>query len=335
MIPRLRHLSAAIVVAIAATAQVGTITAAPPATARADRPTLIVVVGAPGDDEYGEVFAEEVKQWRDTAAAAEATLHVIGDAPAASTSDKDRLLKLLGAEPRAATEPPLWLVLIGHGTFDGRTAAFNLRGPDLSPAELSTALAEMPRPTVIVNTTAASAPFLTALSAPGRAVVTATKSGQERNYARFGRYFARRVADPAADLDKDDQTSLFEAFLSAARDTAEFYEGEGRIATEHPLLDDDGDGRGVRFDFFQRGRLVKRPAGEAAADGDFARRLHLKSAAADRSLSPDHRTTRDQLEAELAQLRLRKTTLLDAEYFIELERILVALARLYDDANER
>ena len=34
----------------------------------------------------------------------------------------------------------LWLVLIGHGTFDGKTARFGLRGPDVTPAEWAVCL---------------------------------------------------------------------------------------------------------------------------------------------------------------------------------------------------
>lgn len=293
---------------------------------------LIVVIGASGDDEYGRIFAEEAEQWRKTAAASDVRLTLIGaeQAPgknAGAANDQDRLLAAIAEAAKSETSP-LWLVFIGHGTFDGRSAAFNMRGPDLTSDALQAALKDVRRPTIVVNTTAASAPFLTALSGPGRVIVTATKTGQERNYARFGRYFAKRVIDPSADLDKDEQTSLFEAFLAAARDTAEFYKSEGRIATEHPLLDDDGDGRGVRVDFFERGKLVKRPAGETAVDGDLARRLALQPAAAERGLSNEQLATRDRLETELAALRRRKAELPEEQYFVELEKVLVALARL-------
>jgi hypothetical protein len=310
-----------------------------PPSAKVDRSksTLIVVVGAAGEASYGKIFDEEVALWRKTAAAADIRLHVIGgDAVRsdAKDSDKSRLLSLIDQEG-FDSPAPLWLVLIGHGTFDGRSATFNLVGPDLASDVLAQAFANVRRPIVVVNTTAASAPFLSSLSAPGRAVVTATKTGQERNYARFGRFFAHRVADPAADLDKDEQTSLFEAYLAAARDTAEFYKTEGRIATEHPLLDDDGDGRGVRADFFERGKLVKRPKGEAAADGDMARRLHLKESDADRNLTTAQREERNRLETELTALRRRKTDLPEAEYFAELEKLLVPLARLTTETTGR
>ncbi|MCE9603430.1 MAG: hypothetical protein K8U03_00850 [Planctomycetia bacterium] len=300
------------------------------------RTTLIVVRGADGEERYGKIFAEETAIWRKTAAASDVRFTLIGEEEAeadkeaaASSSDKERLLAQLQTETTAASQTvPLWLIFIGHGTFDGRTAAFNLRGSDVSSVELSEWLKECRRPMVVVNTTAASAPFLTALSAPGRVVVTATKSGQERNYARFGRYFAKRVTDLGADLDKDERTSLFEAYLAAARDTADFYKSDGRVATEHPLLDDDGDGKGVRADFFERDKLVKRSLGEKAVDGDAARRFYLAPSPADAQLTPAQLAERDSLEAALAALRGRKQQLAESDYFAELERLLLKLARL-------
>jgi len=304
------------------------------------RTSLILVVGASGDESYANIFAEEAAIWRATAAASDVRFTIIGDSDAekktidaAGDSDKERLKKLLETEAAAAggeqaQAAHLWIIFIGHGTFDGRTAAFNLRGPDVSSEELAEWLKECRRPMVVVNTTAASAPFLTALSAPGRAVVTATKTGQERSYARFGRYFAKRVADLAADLDKDERASLLEAYLAAARDTAEFYKSEGRIATEHPLLDDDGDGKGVRVDFFERDKLVKRPAGEKSVDGEASRKFYLKPSTVEARLSPAQVSERDRLETELAALRSRKAETAETEYFAELERLLLKLARL-------
>jgi hypothetical protein len=307
----------------------------------AGRTSLILVLGAAGDEQYGKIFTEEAEIWRATAAASDIRFTIVGGekktgdkqtGDSASTSDKDRLKTLLKGEVEAPGEiaqaAPLWIIFVGHGTFDGRTAAFNLRGPDVSSAELTEWLKDCKRPTAVINTTAASAPFLSALSAPGRVVVTATKTGQERNYARFGRFFAKRVTDLSADLDKDERTSLFEAYLAAARDTAEFYKSEGRIATEHPLLDDDGDGKGVRADFFERDKLVKRPAGEQAIDGETAKRFALKPSAADAKLTAAQIAERDALETELASLRSRKAELPENEYFAELERLLLKLARI-------
>lgn len=292
--------------------------------------TLVVVVGAAGDESYQKIFTEEAELWRKVASTSQVKLRLLGESTTKDdATDKAQLKTILAEELQTTSPSALWLIFIGHGTFDGRTAAFNLRGPDLSSAELVEWVKDGSRPLAFVNTTAASAPFLTALSGPNRVIVTATKSGQERNYARFGRYFARRVIDDQADLDKDEQTSLFEAFLAASRDTAAFYASEGRIATEHPLLDDNGDGRGVRPDFFERGKPVKMPAGQLAIDGDLARRFQLKPSNLERSLTPARLARRDELETLLTALRRRKSELNEDEYYENLERLLVELSQVY------
>src|SRR5258708_34249236 len=101
------------------------------------------------------------------------------------------------------------------------------------------------RPLAVLQCASASGPFLNALSAPGRVIITATRSGYEVNATRFGGYLARAIADPAADLDKDGQTSLLEAYLAASRQAEQFYKEQGRLMTEHALLDDTGEGLGT------------------------------------------------------------------------------------------
>ena len=160
-------------------------------------------------------------------------------------------------------------------------------------------------------------------------IVTATRSGYEANATRFGGYLAQAMADPAADLDKDGQTSLLEAFLLASREVAQFYKEAGRLATEHALLDDNGDGLGTPADWFQGVRAVKTAAAGKAVDGVRAHQFHLVRSATEQELSPDARSRRDELEAQLSALRARKATLPVDEYYQQLEVILVQIARLY------
>ena len=58
---------------------------------------------------------------------------VFGLGPTNGTSDLSALKQALAQEPKKSGAE-LWLVLIGHGTFDGQAAKFNLRGPDVSAA---------------------------------------------------------------------------------------------------------------------------------------------------------------------------------------------------------
>lgn len=308
----------------------------PPAPASAPGPvapasgtTVFVVVGAAGADEFSTVFSEETSRWEKACEQAQARHVTIGAAAAGTVNDHDQLQQALAAE---ATEGSgeLWIVFIGHGTFDGKEAKFNLRGPDLGATELALWLQPFKRPLAIIDTSSASAPFLNKLAGPRRVVITATRSGFEQNYARFGRYFAEAISDPQGDLDKDGETSLLEAFLSASAHLAEFYKTEGRLATEHPLLDDNGDGLGTPPDWFRGVRAVKKARDGATADGPRAQQFVLVRSAAEQKLSPALRAQRDELELALAKLRDGKAKLAEDEYYRRLEALLLDIAKLYE-----
>ncbi|MDG3004346.1 hypothetical protein [Paludisphaera mucosa] len=299
-----------------------------------DRPSVIVVVGAPGTPEYAADFRRAADAWKAAAAKAPAEFLGIGlDKPVeGGPSDRDALQKAL-AERATAGREALWIVMIGHGTFDGREARFNLRGPDVSAAELAAWLKPAARPLAILDGSSASGPFLNALSAPGRVVATATRSGDEQNYARFGLQLAESIADPRADLDKDGQVSLLEAFLTAGGRTEEFYRSKSRLATEHALLDDNGDRMGTPADWFRGVRATRRVAGGSALDGARAHQLHLVPNDRDRRMSPEVRERRDRLERDAADLLAKKDSLAADEYYARLEPIMVELARLYRDSE--
>jgi hypothetical protein len=295
----------------------------------AEPATVVVVVGAPGEDEYATVFAQQIEAWKKVTAQAAAKSIVIGAEAAGAAMDRDQLKQRLEAEPKDGAGE-LWLVLIGHGTFDGKEAKFNLRGLDLTATDLAEWLKPFKRPLALVATASASAPFLVKLAAPGRVVVSATRSGNEQNYARFGKYFAEAIADAKSDLDKDGQVSLLEAFLSGSQRTAEFYKTEGRLATEHALLDDNGDGLGTPADWFRGVRATKRARDGASLDGIRAHQFHLVRSPAEQQLSDDARARRDALELKIAKLRDAKAKLPEAKYFEELEKLLLELAAVYE-----
>lgn len=290
-----------------------------------DRTTLIIATGAPGEASYGEAFALWAKNWKTAgdAAGAQQTLITTEDKTA-----RDSIRKALEAVPRERSAP-LWLVLLGHGSFDGREGKFNLPGDDLAVSDLVEWLKPIQRPIVVVCAFSASGAFLKSLAAPNRIVITATRSGAENNYARFGGYLAETIAAPSADLDKDGQTSLLEAWLAAGQRTAEFYKNDDRLATEHALLDDNGDGFGTPPDWFQGIRVVKKSSDQRAPDGLRAHQLHLVPSAAERTLPPEKRAQRDTLERELAQLREAKASMAEDEFYAKLEAQLLQIAEIY------
>jgi hypothetical protein len=293
-----------------------------------NRATVFIVVGAPGEAEFGSNFTHQASLWQK--ACDQANLHpiTIGLNSPARTNDYEDLKQALLLEPREGPAD-IYIVLIGHGTFDGKEARFNLRGPDVSATELATWLQPFRRPLALIDTSSSSAPFLNKLSGTNRVIITATRSGNEQNFTRFGQYFAEAITNPDADLDKDGQVSLLEAFLIASRRTTEFYKVEGRIATEHALIDDNGDGLGTQADWFRGLRAIKAPKDKAAVDGALAQQFHLLHSEAENRLTNDQRKKRDEIEHAVLKHREKKGKIPDDAYYRELEKMLLELARVY------
>jgi len=310
-------------------------------TLRADEPTksnssLIVVIGASGTPQYEISFYQWSERWDAAAKEAGMNVTIIGrhrGEGKAEVTDLDLFKQAIGAAEKESTGA-LWIVLIGHGTFDRRQAKFNLRGPDFSATELVEWLKPVQRPMAVIDCSSASGPFVPLLSGSNRVVVTATKGGGEINFARFGDHLSQAINDPAADLDKDHQTSLWEAFLMASRRTAEYYDTDGRIATEHALLDDNGDKQGVRADQFRGLVPLVKPTGGNPLDGRRAHQWHLVPNAAEARLAPQDRARRNELELAIEQLRDRKDDLKPTDYLEQLERLLVSLAELNEQLDK-
>lgn len=288
---------------------------------------LVLVAGAPGEEKYEADFLGQIEPWTALALAGGHRLARVGFEVEVEMTDRERLRQVLTSLPvEGAT--PLWLVLIGHGTFDGADARFNLRGPDLTPSDLAEWLEPFQRPLVVINSASASAPFLPALAGPDRVIVTATRSGFEQNVTRFGQYLAAAWSEPDSDLDHDGQVSLLEAAVVAWRRVAEFYQSAGRLRTEHALLEDNGDGLGTPLDWFRGVRAIREPREGAVADGLRAHQLVLVPSADERGLSAEVRARRDALERSIDELRQRKGSMAEELYYAELERLLLEMARL-------
>jgi hypothetical protein len=289
--------------------------------------TVVVLVGAPGEEDFGKAFHETASSWEKAARTAKANFVQIGGVNAMTTNALQDFRKTLARES-SNTVDDLWIALVGHGTHDGRETKFNLNGPDLSASEMSNLLASIRRPVAVINGTASSAPFIKSLSASNRVIVTATRSGSEENFTRFGKQVAQAIADPEADLDKDGQTSLLEAFLMASRRVGEFYKNEGRLATEHSLVDDNGDGLGTPAEWFRGIRAVKKAANQSPLDGARAHQWHLIRSTQDQKLTPEQRRKRDALELEIGRLRQQKSEMDENEYYQSLEALLIRLGEI-------
>lgn len=299
---------------------------------------LLVIVGAGGTTEYQQDFLHWESQWRELAESSGARYRSIGSGePTQSqkTQLTDReLLSVHLDELLKPTDIPLWIILIGHGTFTRGVAKFNLRGPDISAEELNKELTSSTRPTIILNFSSASGPFINTLSKQNRVILTATRSGQEQNYSRFGGYFIESLRDPKADLDHDHQVSLLEAFLSATSRTQSYYDSEQRMMTEHALIDDNGDQLGTPANFFRGIRAVKKPKNGTLPDGRKSARQTLTQKNLVNQLTPEQRKQRDRYEDSLDEIIKRQSTLSEAQYLLELEAVLIPLSKLYEEPTD-
>jgi hypothetical protein len=212
----------------------------------------------------------------------------------------------------------LLLILLGHGTYDGEAAKFNLVGPDLTAADWNGLLNGLPGRLVIVNTTEASFPFLERLSGPNRIVITATDSAAQKYATVFPEYFAKAIGETSTDLDKNGRTSIFEVFTVVSQSVKQHYDQRGQLTTERAVIDDNGDG-------------VGREAEAPGPDGALARTLYLDAELPAASNNPELaallRRRRD-LEAQAEALKLKKDSMPPPMWEAEYEKLMVELARV-------
>jgi hypothetical protein len=200
-------------------------------------------------------------------------------------------------------------MLIGHGTFDGRQAAFNLVGPDLAAPDYARLLEKFPTQRIaFVHTGSSSGAFIPVLAGPARTIVAATKTGGERNETRFPGFFVEALENEAADRDRNGRVSILEAFEYAKNRVTASYEQGGHLLTEHAVLDDGSEGKLAGTQYLAPPR--SRSAEMANADPKL------------RGLVEE----RDALDRQIAALRLRKDTMDAAEYEAQLEKLLTDLA---------
>ena len=285
-----------------------------PTTARAQDIHLIVIVGAGGDEEHSAKFHKWASAVVDAAKKRGVSDAVyLGekqDPGVNARATKENVTKAFqDASKRAKPEDEIFVLLIGHGSFDGKIGAFNILGPDLTAGDYATLLDLFKTQKIsFVNTASSSGAFLQALAGPNRAIVTATKTGGERNETRFPEFFVEALNGDAADNDRNGRVSLQEAFTYALAKVKDVYEKEGHIITEHATLDDGNEGKFAATQFLA-------PRGSRASantSADPAMRALLEQ--------------RDGLEEQIAQLRLKKDSMDAARYEEQLEKLLTDLA---------
>lgn len=237
----------------------------------------------------------------------------------ATRANVEAYLKEIAKE--AKPDDSVVLMMIGHGSFDEFDYKFNLPGPDITAAEIASLLDKIPAThQLVVNMTSASGGSIVSLGKAKRVLITATKTGTEKNATVFPRYWIEGLRDPAADSDKNDIVTALEVFKYAEEKTAKFYETQKRLSTEHALLEDAGKSEGVKAPSAENGegltagRFAVLHLGEAAAQiRDPAKLALLKQ--------------KEDLEAQIDDLKYRKASLSVQEYRGQLNQLMIQLAQ--------
>ncbi len=270
----------------------------------------VTVAGLGGEPDYEQRFAllaaDVDKALKDRAAENEV---VTLKGAAATRANLQAALEKVARE--AKPQDALVLLLIGHGTFDNGYK-FNLPGPDVSAAELAAMLNKIPaNRQLVVNTTSASGGGLEALKKGNRVVVSATKTGTEKNATVFARYWVEALRDPSADVDKNGVISAMEAFRFAERKTKAFYDEQKRLMTEHAVLQDGEKGITSSGQLAMAFPVVRLAAVSVVTDP------------AKKALQ----ARRDEVEAQIDQLKYQKALISPEQYKSQLSKLLLELAR--------
>jgi hypothetical protein len=282
---------------------------------------VLVITGVEGDAEHGEQFHKWAAALVDAAktkgGVPEASITYLADkverdpARIRGRSTREGVEKAFAElAERVRPSDEVFIVLFGHGSFDGRQAAFNLPGPDLTVPDYARLLDKIRSARIVfVNTASSSGEFVKGLAGPGRTIVTATKTGGERNEPRFPPYFVEAFTGEGADRDRNGRISVQEAFDYARAKVQQAFEKEGYILSEHATLEDNGTGMAATL-FLESDRAR---SSTTAGTSDPALRAALED--------------KRNLEDQVAGLRLRKPSMPAEQYEQELERLLTALAQ--------
>ena len=228
----------------------------------------------------------------------------------------------------------VYIILFGHGSYDGRNAMLNIPRQDLKDEDYAGLIDTIDAQRIVfINSASCSGQFITHLSAPNRIVITATRTANERNETIFPEFLVEALSSEASDTDKNGDLSVLEVFLYASERTARWYTDSNHLATEHPLIDDTGDRKG-----FMASEMAENGEGNyAAASWLIDRTRAVASAIAgsnDRELAGLFEEQL-QINQDIARLKTEKSNYPEMEYFALLEPLFIRLARITGEIENR
>ena len=262
-----------------------------PATDKAEGERwAVILVGIPGDEEHETLFRETGDAWENWLTK---TLNFSADhvlrLPSLPAEKDDAYTKLTADAIRTTfadlskklhADDALWVFTLGHGNYDGKHAWFHVAGRDPSESDFGRWLSEVRcREQVIWLTHSSSGWFVKPLTKAGRIVIAATAADDESNETEFPHALATVAEQPLAtiDADGDGKVSVSEFYTAVVQEVLHRFKSDKRLPTEHPQLDDNGDGKGTEElapteDTADTEAAAAKPAINKKVDGDLARK---------------------------------------------------------------
>ena len=231
-----------------------------------------------------------------------------------------------GLQGTLTSDDELYVVLFGHGGYENGEARLNIPRRDLSQNDYAQLVDQLDvNRLVFINTASASAPFIEALGGvEGRIIITATRTGTQKNETSFPRFMVEAFANPGTDRDKDSRISVAEVYLFAAERTAQWFDDNGNIPTEDALIADTGEAQGYRL-----AEIDEAGAGQLAAFTYLSpgQASLLAASGQGTPAQTDWLRERNQIELDIAALKSQKAGMNVDDYYAQLEVLLVRLAR--------
>lgn len=301
----------------------------------------VLLCGSGGEEEYSEKFRDWGMRLRDALVmrlgvpvdnVVLLTEPETDNADTLLTTNLESIRATFAAMSDSVTpDDDLFVYFIGHGSYMKNVSKFHVPGADLTAEELDALLKAVPAGrTIVLNGTSSSAGFINVLSGDGRVICTATKSFAEINATEYMGFFIEGLEDGSADRNHDDRISFLEACEQASELTATWYTTEGLIATEHAILDDNGDGFGSRLpiELLDLSMEEEKSAnGNEFLDGAFARQCYIKEYSFDPSVPRELIDTYLAALDEVTALKTEKSQLAEEAYYAQLEKLLLNAAR--------
>ena len=266
---------------------------------------IIILSGLGGEAGFQQAFDEQAQQIQESALSlglSESQVILLQN----DDASKENILSAI-ASLNTDSDDLIQLHIIGHGSFDGSQYKFNIPGPDVTDSELANALNTQPAKQMVAVMTSASGAAMESLQADNRLVITATRTGLQKNVSVFSRYWAEGSNRSNVDLNKNEIVSIDELYNYTLERVTDYYESENLIASEASLIEGQDN---IDADLFSLARIGQL-ANASVSD-------EVEALLAERT----------EVEVKLSELSDRRQDLTEDEYFGELQNLMLELGLL-------